>query len=30
MSNSLPTIEQVNLDKYWAIVRKQEPEIYLI
>ena len=28
--DSLPTTEQANLDNYWEIVRKLEPEFYLI
>lgn len=28
--NSLPSVESVNLDKYWDIVRKLDPEFYLI
>jgi hypothetical protein len=27
---SLPTIEQLNLKKYWSIIRKLEPEFFLI
>lgn len=28
--NSLPTVDQVNLDTYWEIVRKLEPEFYML
>lgn len=28
--NSLPTVDQVNLSKYWEVVRRLEPEFYLI
>jgi hypothetical protein len=28
--NSLPTVEQVNLEKYWDVIRKLDPELYLI
>ena len=29
--NSLPTvIEQVNLDKYWEVVRTLDPDLYMI
>jgi hypothetical protein len=27
---SLPSVEQVNLEKYWDTVRKLEPEFYLL
>ena len=27
---SLPSVEQVNLQNYWEIIRKIEPEFYLI
>lgn len=27
---SLPTVEAVNLEQYWDIVRRLEPEFYLI
>lgn len=27
---SLPTIEQVNLEKYWDIVRRLDPEFFLL
>jgi hypothetical protein len=27
---SLPTIEQSNLESYWEIVRRLEPEFYLV
>ena len=27
---SLPTIDQVNLDVYWDVVRHLDPELYLI
>lgn len=30
MNDSLPTIEQVNLNTYWEIVRQLEPKFYLI
>ena len=29
-SNSLPSVEQSNLDRYWDIVRRLDPEFYLI
>ena len=28
--SSLPTIDQVNLEKYWSVVRQLEPEYYMI
>lgn len=28
--NSLPTIEQVNLEKYWDVVRKLDPELFMV
>lgn len=28
--NSLPTIDMVNEEKYWDIIRQIDPEIYLI
>ena len=27
---SLPTTEQANINKYWSIVRKLEPEFYMV
>ena len=30
MMNSLPTVDQVNLEAYWEVVRNLEPEFYLI
>jgi len=30
MNNSLPTIERVNLTNYMEVVRKLDPELYLI
>jgi len=30
MMKSLPTVEQLNLKKYWDVVRRLEPEFYLI
>ena len=30
MTNSLPTIEQANLEAYWDVIRKLDPELYLI
>jgi len=27
---SLPTVEQANLDSYWNVVRKLDPELYMI
>lgn len=29
-NNSLPTAEQVNLDQYYNVLRKLDPELYLI
>lgn len=28
--NSLPTVEQANLAKYWEVIRKLDPQLYLI
>ncbi len=28
--NSLPTVEQANLEAYWNVVRSLDPELYLI
>lgn len=28
--NSLPSTEKVNLEKYWDLVRKLDPEFYLL
>ena len=28
--NSLPTVEQMNLDAYWNVIRTLDPELYLI
>lgn len=28
--NSLPTTEEANLDQYWDVVRKLDPEFYLL
>ena len=28
--NSLPSIERANLEKYWDVVRRLEPEFFLI
>jgi len=28
--NSLPTTEAANLERYWEIIRKLDPELYLI
>ena len=28
--NSLPTVEQININAYWETVRRLEPEFYLI
>ena len=28
--NSLPTVDKANLENYWDVVRKLEPEFYLI
>ncbi len=27
---SLPTVEQKNLDKYWKVIQKLDPELYMI
>lgn len=28
--NSLPTVEQINLDNYWDVIRRLDPELYVI
>ena len=28
--NSLPTVEAANLDQYWDVIRRLDPELYLI
>ena len=28
--NSLPSVEQVNLEKYYEVIRKCDPELYMI
>lgn len=28
--NSLPTCEEKNLEKYWEVIRKLDPQLYLI
>lgn len=28
--NSLPTVDEANLSKYWDVVRQLEPEFYLL
>lgn len=30
MTNSLPTVEQANLDQFWNVIRQLDPELYLI
>ena len=28
--DSLPTVESANLDRFWDVIRKLDPELYLI
>lgn len=28
--NSLPTVEEANLDQFWDVIRRLDPELYLI